>query len=134
MKNILLLIFVVIFTSCSSSDDNDSSSKSLYNPPSWIQGTWGIAENEGFPENALLKFTSDDVCQLVQVTSMCWKEAIKNSPQILSGSDKSSDTTYEAKFVSGGSTTVTLSFKKVSATKILWVNNGSGDLDLVKLN
>ncbi|MBJ7880982.1 hypothetical protein [Gelidibacter salicanalis] len=131
MKNSLLLFFIVAFISCSS--DDSSSNNSPYNPPSWIHGTWGLAKTEFSDENPFYKFTSDNVCQLTQVSSLCWKESVMDFPQIHSGSDSSSDTIYESKFVSVGGTTITLNFQKVSSSKILWLNSGSSEIELVKL-
>ena len=131
MKKLLLIFSIVTFISCSS--DDSSSNNSPYDPPSWIHGTWGLAQTDFSPENSFYRFTSDNVCQLIQVSSVCWKESVLDFPQIYSGSDSSSDTRYEAKFGSAGGTTLTLKFQKISSSKILWLNNGSTEIELVKL-
>lgn len=131
MKNLLLLILFVAFTSCSS--DDNISNNSPYNPPSWIHGTWGFAQTSSTPENPLYRFSSDNVCQLSQVSSLCWKESVLDFPQLHSGSDSSSDTIYEAKFGSVGGTTITLKFQKASSSKIIWLNSGYSEIELVKL-
>lgn len=136
-KKIILLLITLISISCSSSDDeSNQSSKSPYNPPSWIIGTWGTKDDNGTPETALFKFSSDNVCQFLLGTStMCWKEFILQYPNgFLSGNDKSTSTTYEANIIEGkGATTTTHSFVKVSATKIKWKSFG-GDIELEKLD
>lgn len=135
MKKMLLVLFSsVLLFGCSSSDDDSGSSS--YNPPTWIQGTWGLKADGTIYKNdvPLYKFTSDNVCQLTGGFSLCWKETIQQTPQVLSGSDAYTDKTYEAKLIQGnGATTTTLSFKKVSATTIIWVSQGF-EYELEKLN
>ena len=138
MKKILIsTILTVLLISCSSSDDTSSNNSSPYSPPAWIHGTWGLKAGVGVPNDmAFYKFTTDNVCQLINgISSMCWKESIQQTPTILSGSDSSTPTTYIANFISGnGAQTTTLSFQKVSATKILWLNTSSGNIELEKLD
>ena len=140
MKNLIIAVWsLFLLISCSSSPSNSTPtvSSSIYNPPSWIQGTWGRKANgAGQTDKAYYKFTTDNICQLTGgFSSQCWKESINTSPQILSGSETITSDTYTANFISsGGASTLTLSFKKVSATKILWINTSSGDIPLDKLN
>lgn len=139
MKKILIsTILSVLLISCSSSDDSSPNSSSPYNPPTWIHGTWGYRAGIVYTNDfAVYRFTSDNVCQLQGNvnSSMCWKESIQQTPTILSGNDSSTSTTYTANFISGnGATTLTLSFQKVSATKILWLNTSSGNIELEKLD
>ena len=140
MKNLFIAICtILLLVSCSSSSSNNNPvvSSSTYNPPSWIQGTWGIkADGAGQTDQAYYKFTTDNICQLTGgFSSQCWKESINTSPQILSGSETITSDNYTANFISsGGASTLTLSFKKVSTTKILWTNTSSGDIPLDKLN
>ena len=137
MKKLLLVLISTVFLFGCSGSDGDSGSNSYYNPPTWIQGTWGLkASVNAYPNDIpYYKFTSDNVCQLIGGTySSCWKETIQQTPQFLSGSDSHTDNTYEAKFIqSNGATTLTLSFKKVSATKITLVDALSGNIELEKL-
>ena len=135
-KNILLFIISFIFFGCSSSDESVNSS--VYNPPTWIQGTWGFkATTTGTGQDeSYFKFTTDNVCQLTlsDISTTCWKEIIELSPKIYSGNDSSTSDTYEVKLITAnGVHTVTLKFKKVSATKIIWVYSGS-NIELEKLN
>lgn len=133
MKKLLFVFSAFFLFSCSSSDDNNSSN-SAYNPPTWIQGTWGIKADGTISKNPMYKFTSDNVCQLSQVTSTCWKESIAQAPSVYSGSDVSTNSSYEASFIqSGGAVTITLKFKKISTTKIVWTYLGF-DYELDKLD
>ncbi len=130
------LFLIVSLSGCSSSDESVNSS--VYNPPTWIQGTWGYkAVDSGTGQDLpLYKFTSDNVCQLTlsDIITTCWKEIIELSPKIYSGNDSSTSDTYEVKLITAnGVQTVTLKFKKVSDTKIIWVNLGS-NIELEKLN
>jgi hypothetical protein len=129
MKKLLFVFTALLLFSCSS--DDNSSSNSAFNPPAWIQGTWGVKTDGTTPETPLYKFTSNNLCQLSQATSLCWKESIAQAPSIYSGSDVSTDSSYEANLIqSQGAVTFTLKFKKVSTTKIIWVYNGiNSELD-----
>ncbi len=135
MKKVLFLI-LVLSIGCSSDDANNSSS-SIYNLPNWIHGDWGLRTNNGTgtTDTPFYRFTNDDVCQLQSgISASCWKENINQFPQLFSGSDSSSDTSYTASLLSGnGSTTLTFTFQKVSTTKILWIVS-SGNIELTKLD
>ena len=138
MKKAFFLFFIGFFLiSCSS--NNDDASASPFNPPSWIQGTWGEKANvaNGQAENPIYRFTNDNICQIITSSyTNCWKESIQQDvTKTLSGNDTKTDDTYTVRFISGGgATTLTLSFKKVSSTRILWINTGNGDFPLDKLN
>ena len=63
------------------------------------------------------------------------KEIIEFQPEVYSGSDSSSSTTYQASLITAnGVPTITLKFQKVSASIILWVETSSGDIELTKLD
>lgn len=132
MKKFLLFLFTTsILVSCSS-DDSSVNSNSPYSPPSWIHGTWGYDYSDSDLNFSVFRFTSDDVCQL---PVSCWKGQIKEYPGVYTGSDSSTDFTYEASFGSvEGGTTLTYSFEKISDTKILWISDYSTDVELVKLD
>lgn len=130
------LFLIVSLSGCSSSDESVNSS--VYNPPVWIQGTWGFkATTTGTGQDeSYFKFTSNNLCQLTfgDIITTCWKEMTEVSPKIYSGSENSSSDSYEIKLIAvDGIQSVTLKFKKVSATKIIWVNSGS-NIELEKLN
>ena len=123
MKKLFLLFALSILFSCSKPDSNATNNpatsiSSGYHPPTWIQGTWGVLDYTGVPTK-FYTFTTDNVCQITTVSKLCWKDAIAQTPTILSGNDTSTATNYTASLISGNGT-VTLSFEKVSATKILW--------------
>ncbi len=133
MKKLLFVFTALLLFSCSSSSDDNNSSNSDFNPPTWIQGTWGVKADGTSASTPLYRFTTNNLCQLSQVT-LCWKESIAQAPSIYSGSDVSTDSSYEANLIqSGGAVTITLKFKKISSTKIAWVYNGI-DLELDKLD
>lgn len=137
MKKILFLaISTILMFSCSSdSNENNSSSNSPYSPPAWIQGTWGLKANGSTITNDIpyYKFTSNNVCQLSGgFTTMCWKEQVEQSNNTMSGSNTVTTSTYEASLIPISGATVTLSFEKISATKILWLSSPS-NLELEKL-
>ena len=139
MKKLFLFLSLATILSCSSSEDNsnNSTSNTFYHPPTWILGTWGYKASQGNPELAVYKFETDNVCQLVGVTSMCWKETANlyktaNTPNLVA-EDTQTASTYEAKFGAGGSV-ITLKFVKISATQIKWIETGNGtDIILDKL-
>lgn len=136
MKKIIFLLFcTVLFFGCSS--DDSSSDSNVYNPPSWIQGTWGYSADvdAGTNDIPVYRFTSNNVCQVFAI-NFCWKEAIEqDTTNNISGSDTSSDNTYSASLITGeGTLTTTISFERVSSTKILLIDNINGDTELDKLN
>lgn len=133
MKKLLFIFTAFLLFSCSSSSDDNNSSNSNFSPPSWIQGTWGIKADGTTYSTPMYRFTTNNICQLSQATSLCWKESIAQAPSMYSGSDVSTSASYEANFIQlGGAVTITLKFKKISATKIAWIYNGI-DIELYKL-
>lgn len=134
MKKLLFVLVTTVFLfGCSSDDATESTA--VYNPPTWIQGTWGLKAdaNLSISETPLYKFTTDNFCQITNGTNNCWKELVQLTPQLISGSDTETASTYEVKLVqSSTNVTITLLFKKVSATKIIWVYQGD-DIELEKL-
>ncbi len=142
MKHLISSVFFLLLLSCSSSSDDNSNqnpinSSSPYSPPAWIHGKWGLKANgtAGSVDHPFYQFSSDNVCQLTPSQTICWKETVQQFPAIYSGSDATTNNTYTAVFsAGGGSTTVTLSFQKVSPTKILWLGTSSGNVELEKLN
>jgi hypothetical protein len=137
MKKLFLFLSFATILSCSSSDDNSTSS-AFYHPPTWIQGTWGYktSPSQGTDELAVYKFETDNVCQLVGIASLCWKEMASqyksaNTPNLVA-EDTQTASTYEAKFGSGGSV-ITLKFVKISATQIKWMDGVTNPI-LDKLN
>lgn len=137
MKNLIVAVWsIFLLASCSSPSSNEAPppAASPYNPPSWIHGTWGYTAVGNSPSQPLYKFSADNVCQLTSVQTICWKEGINTNPQGLSGSETITGDTYTCS-LSGGGTNITLMFKKVSVTKILWITNSSGGgSTLEKLN
>lgn len=132
MKKLLLLFVSILFIGCSD-DDSNSVNSGIYNPPDWIQGTWGMAETEFTNEVAYFKFTSDDICQLTSLSSVCWKEMAQNyqtSGVELNTDEEITSDYYEATIGASGVNN-TLKFERISATKIIWL---SGNFELIKLD
>ena len=136
MKKIFLFLSFAAIISCSSSDDN-LNSNAFYQPPTWIQGTWGYKASQSDSELAFYKFETDNVCQLAGIVSTCWKETANlykstNATNVIA-EDTQTASTYEAKIGALGSV-ITLKFEKISATQIKWVDTGNGiDIILDKL-
>jgi hypothetical protein len=139
MKKLLFFLTFATILSCSSSDDNsnNSNSNAFYQPPTWIQGTWGYKASQSDSELAVYNFEKDNVCQLAGISSTCWKETANlykstNASNVVAEDTKTA-TTYEAKIGAIGSV-ITLKFVKISATQIKWVETGNGiDIILDKL-
>ena len=76
MKKLILLIVITTFFACDSSDDSsDTNSESVFNPPTWIQGTWA-ADNA---DEAGVKFTSDNFCTIIANVDACLAAVIEGS-------------------------------------------------------
>lgn len=136
MKKFFLFLSFATILSCSSSDDN-LNSNAFYQPPTWIQGTWGYKASQGIGGTAVYKFETDNICQVNSIVSTCWKETANlykstNATNVIA-EDTQTATTYEAKIGALGSV-ITVKFVKISATQIKWVETGSGnDIILDKL-
>lgn len=134
-KSLFLLFAIVLFFGCSS--DDSSSDSGIYNPPSWIHGTWGYSADvdTGTNNTPIYRFTSNNVCQVFAI-NFCWKEAIEqDTTNNISGSDNSTNDAYSASLITGnGTLTTTISFERISATKILLIDNINGDTELEKLD
>ncbi len=127
MKKTLLSIIISVFTliSCrSESNDNTAdSSTQFFHPPSWIIGKWSVNGT------ALYKFTNDDFITIVQNQETSYKgllQQLKNSGGNAIVSETTTDPIYDFTMSYGNAGQPQQSnqfvFKKISATKIEWVN------------
>lgn len=94
MKKLILLFFITTsFLACESSDDTtDSEDTSVFNPPTWIQGTW---ESEVLDSSGV-KFTTDNFCTIALDNDTCYKTIIDSSLGLISvENETSTDTDYE---------------------------------------
>ena len=131
----LFAIFIVVFAlgACSSSDDDgNNSSNSQITPPSWIQGTWAAYyseedEGNGYPK---FRFSHNEFCYVLDYLNYEYCLSSFAAPvieeQIISES-KYSFTIY------AGNIRTKYEFKRVSETKIVYVNGSFlGDVTLIK--
>ena len=139
MKKILLLLITITFlTGCRSDDDNGNTSKEFFHPPSWIQGKWGV---DGM---ALHRFTNDDFLLVLSNTETSFKGLLQqnaNMGMVASVDETINDSNYNFIIKYGGGGTPTqqteYKFKKISSTKIEWVNSpyaGTMSYYLTKMN
>jgi hypothetical protein len=131
MKKSLFIFTALLLFSCSSSSDDKNSSKSDFNPPDWIQGTWIL--EDGTSSNSMgFKFSSNDFCTSVLTIEQCQQpqiDLIRKGGQTATVEETISNSTYIVKTIYyGGMQSVTYSFKKISSTKIELVNDPLGDL------
>ena len=126
MKKILFIfIAIVLFQGCNR--DNDDTTKSqFFNPPTWIQGKWG-ADNV-----SLFMFTNDDFLSTAGGNSFIGYKGLLQTSANIGGTaivDESiSETEYSFVIKMGNPGTSPISyteyqFKKISSTKIEWVNS-----------
>lgn len=120
MKKLTLILMMAITTlSCSSNDDEVvKQEKQFFNPPTWIQGKW---YKDGTP---LYKFTQDDFYVIAGSNETSFKAILQQGE---SGGTKSSvdesisDTNYDF-VIKSGAANYEYKFKKITDTKIQWVN------------
>lgn len=133
MKKLLFLFVSTVLFSCSGDDNNDSTNtdSSDMNPPAWAQGTW-LMEVGGASTG--LKFTTDDVCSVVNSTTTCNKEnlsTIKRGGGHVAVEETISDTKYIVNITIQSNTT-TYNIEKVSATQIKWNLSSTSSATLTK--
>jgi hypothetical protein len=125
MKKISILLLLALVCSCSKSDDSSSLSSVSINPPTWIQGVWTI---EGSASEYGFIFTSNDFL-IKSLTTISYKQLLEtNSPGVNTNiTEEITNTLYNISITSGASTS-NYNFKKITPTKIEWVNDPMGDL------
>ena len=121
------LLILIVSISCSSDDDSNTEVSSSINPPDWILGSWSldnVVSNSGF------SFKEDDFCSIFSNAETCFREQVNNAGSVNLKSDIIEDATadnYSITIVLGSLTSV-YQFKRISDTKIEWLNDGLGDL------
>lgn len=123
-KQLLAIVFIsTLFLSSCSKDDETS--KSIFNPPNWIAGTW-LEKPSNTKNQSGYKFTANNVILILKTNSgiqevLNQREALKPAVEI--GQTKieetKSDTYYTAKIISGGITVTEYKFQKISDNVIL---------------
>ncbi|MGD1822825.1 MAG: hypothetical protein ACPKM0_08705 [Pleomorphochaeta sp.] len=111
---ILMIIFVISVTGCSL-----GISSSQINPPSWIIGTWSEST-----DTLDFEFSNDDIIQESVGIKIDYKEALESDSLSIS-KETSTDSKYSIT-MSDSSDTSTLSFEKVSDTKLNYSVSSSG--------
>jgi hypothetical protein len=127
MKNLLYVLTALLIFSCSSSDDSSSASSSAISPPSWIQGRW-IMEGVSNSVEAGYNFSKNDFCLIVFNTQTCFKES-NNLLSSGGGYIKVEEVVNENEYkisITQISSTFTYHFKKITPTKIEWINGPLG--------
>lgn len=135
-KQLLLsLLTLSLFTiSCSGNDDDSTPQQDnpvttqYFHPPVWIQGSWKISGSN----SAYFKFTSDDFILVNPYTS--WKSVLEQTAstgQLAKVNENISDLYYEFTIIAGNSGGM-YKFKKISSTRIQWINNTTTQVFLDK--
>jgi hypothetical protein len=129
MKAIIFSIVLTLLISCSSDNNSNNSSNNTIDPPSWIQGNWYL-EGEFGGSTTGYSFKSNDFCLIVFNTQTCF--SLYSDPTISAGGifkieELISDNEYKIS-ITQINTTTTYHFKKISSTKIEWINDPLGDL------
>ncbi|RTY85511.1 hypothetical protein [Flavobacterium sp. RSP15] len=112
MKKLLFVFTALLLLSCSSSSDDDNSSN-LFNPPSWIQGTWS---------NEILGvvFKKNDFCTRSSNLEVCLNEhliATKKLGVSVTIDEDISGSEYKFSYTIQGLTSY-FHFKKITSTEI----------------
>lgn len=153
-KTLLLLLFIASLALIQSCGDNDKTENSngknkYFNPPEWIQGSWGTLIDEENPDMLLpqLKFTDDDFFILTGDHKTVYSETsyktllnqiAKNSGNV-SVDEQISNNSYYFKINLPHSANLPIGYKlefhlkKISDNKILWGNNPASEVQKVYL-
>lgn len=120
MKKLTLILMMAIVTlSCSSNEDEVLKQENqFFHPPTWIQGKW---YKDG---NALYKFTQDDFYVIAGSNETSFKAILEKGKEtgVESGvTENISETNYDF-VIKAGSSNNEYKFKKITDTKIQWVN------------
>ncbi len=118
IKKLTLLICLILITSCSNNEKIDSSN--TFNPPQWIQGTWGNAGTDIDYKQAIYKFTYNDFILMVLNMEFSQKDQIEQNKKVGTNSIVTEEITNSVYNVSikTGLLTTTYKFKKIDATHI----------------
>lgn len=126
MKKISIIILLILVCSCSNSDDNTNSFNSDFNPPSWIQGTWGVVDTTIDYKQGLFKFTNNDFFNVLFNIEISQKEQIEQYRKLGTNSivtEEITNSVYNFSIKTNYVTT-TYKFKKIDATHISYELNG----------
>lgn len=135
-KQLLLSLLALSFLTlnCSGNDDNTAPEQTTpvttqyFHPPAWVQGSWKISGNA----NPYFKFTSDDFILVTPYTS--WKSVLQQTAttgQLAKVNEDISEQYYEFTIIAGNSGGM-YKFKRISPTRIQWINNTMTEVFLDK--
>lgn len=120
---------MLTFFSCSNDDEN-LDNKSHFSPPTWIHGKWSAIQDPGlyefrFDYNNFYINSGGEISynELINTTNSSGQQKLKVEEEI--------DNNSYFFTISTNSTTSQFKFRKVSATKIIYIYNGI-DIELYK--
>ncbi|AQY22880.1 hypothetical protein [Riemerella anatipestifer] len=136
-KILFLFVAIALLQNCSRDRENETSNpikkSQFFNPPSWIHGKWGHGNV------VLFKFTNDDFLLSSGGVSYISYKGLLQSTRSAGGTavvdEDISNSHYDFTIKignPGGSGPVSegeYQFRRVSSTKIEWVNNPAGNDD-----
>lgn len=135
-KQFFLISFTFLslsgITNCSNGNDdepiieqnNPQTSTQYFHPPSWIKGTWSSTSSDPVK----YKFTDNDFISVnsnTATSNTAQLKYISNIGGIVSVEEIANTTQYYFT-MKMNSSNITYQFKKISDTKLLWVNHPSG--------
>ena len=127
MKYLYFVLFLALIA-CSSSDESSNNSNQFFNPPNWIQGTWGQINDDPYYEIPNFRFKSDDFCTIASNTELCFKESLTlsaNNGGDVNVEENITSTSYEVT-INQISQTINFKFIKISDNNIEFVNPNTG--------
>lgn len=130
----LLLVSLTAVTSCSTSVDettlnpqtNPPITTQYFHPPAWIQGTWASTSYDPVK----YKFTDNDFISVLSNTETSNTAQLKqvvNAGGTASVEENTNASQYYFTMKMNNSNVV-YQFKKITDTKLLWVNHPSGSI------
>lgn len=138
MKKTILLFAICIvltLTSCSSDDDSSDNQDNLFNPPSWIIGTWLDESEPEWQQIGGFQFTNDNILDINAdgETILNFKEAYANSESAgITVDEEETDSSYRVKIISNGVTNLDYKFNKNSDTDIVYELSSTYNIVLTK--
>lgn len=118
MKKIVLLICIIVLYSCTNNEKVNANN--TFNPPLWIQGTWGTQNTSINFKQAMFKFTTDDFILVTFNLEMSLKDQIEQNKKLGANvivTEEVTNSIYNIT-IKTNQTSISYKFKKVDATHI----------------